>query len=129
MSYDLERCPFCRGEAALNHDYRPIPERWYWGECTVCGIQGRPEYEECDAVLNWNTRAERVCKWEKDRDEWAGEIVFCSECDDEWWLDCDSPEDAGYHYCPNCGGKIECGPPNDTADEHVTITEIGGNDG
>lgn len=104
---ELKPCPFCGNkDVELSLFNIGWPKAWRV-HCERCKSDGAWSPDEQDAAQNWNTRAERVCKWEKDRDEWAGEIVFCSECDDEWWLDCDSPEDAGYHYCPNCGGKIE----------------------
>ena len=53
MSDDLKNCPFCNGEAKLDHngDYS-------WAYCTKCDAMTQPEISEDDASDKWNLRVE-----------------------------------------------------------------------
>ena len=55
MSDDLKNCPFCDGEAKLDHngDYS-------WAYCTKCDAMTQPEISEDDARDKWNSRVEDV---------------------------------------------------------------------
>ena len=56
MDKKLSRCPFCRGQAVINHTFYANP--LYWGECSVCLATGKREFTEQDAIQSWNTRIE-----------------------------------------------------------------------
>lgn len=105
MDEKLLPCPFCGGEALLGYDNHN--QTAYWAQCSDCGIATLESFHKEEIIQLWNARVEKTCRWKPGREDWSGRVHFCTSCDDEWWLDCDNPEDAGYHYCPNCGGKIE----------------------
>lgn len=48
-------------------------------------------------------------RWEKSEDDYCGlNIIQCSLCREEWCFECDDDvKDMNYHYCPNCGAKME----------------------
>jgi len=55
MPDDLKNCPFCSGEAKLDHngDYS-------WAYCTKCDAMTQPEISEDDAGDKWNFRSAPV---------------------------------------------------------------------
>ena len=50
-------------------------------------------------------------RWEKSEDDYCGlNIIQCSLCREEWCFECDDDvKDMNYHYCPNCGAKMDEG--------------------
>ena len=47
--------------------------------------------------------------WEKSEDDYCGlNIIKCSMCREEWCFECgDDVKELNYHYCPNCGAKMD----------------------
>lgn len=118
-------CPFCGGEAQVQHQSRELygdAVDWYGAYCKkqFCGyVSGQST--EAEAVAAWNTRsddykqaaeywqrmyeqafAERTCKritlgLERER-EIATVSWICSACGKHM-----SRDD---NYCPNCGSKV-----------------------
>ena len=121
----LKPCPFCGGEAQIQHQSRELygdAVDWYGVYCKkqFCGyVSGQST--EAEAVAAWNTRAddyrhaaeywqrmyentftERTCKritlgLERER-EIATVSWICSACGKHM-----SRDD---NYCPNCGRKV-----------------------
>lgn len=93
---ELEPCPFCKGEArAANEEYV---------FCLDCGAL----LTGADAIIRWNTRAERTCTmsvtadWEyaDGEEDW---LLLCSNCGKkEWYRMGELP-----NYCPECGAKAK----------------------
>ena len=48
-------------------------------------------------------------EWLKAEDDYCGlNIIQCSICHEEWCFEIDDDViDLNYHYCPNCGAKID----------------------
>ncbi|MGN0663947.1 MAG: hypothetical protein ACI4L5_02620 [Negativibacillus sp.] len=48
-------------------------------------------------------------KWEKSKDDYCGlNIIKCSLCREGWCFEVDDDFfDLNYHYCPNCGAKMD----------------------
>ena len=48
-------------------------------------------------------------RWTKTEDDYYGlNIVKCSVCREEWCFEVeDDVFDLNYHYCPNCGAKMD----------------------
>lgn len=43
-------------------------------------------------------------------DGWDGDVIYqCSECKEEFVLIDGTPQDNLYHYCPNCGARMDRG--------------------
>lgn len=58
-------------------------------------------------------------RWEDSIDEWLGTDVYtCSKCRESYVLVEGTPKENLWHYCPNCGAKmdIEGGGDNDASD-------------
>ena len=92
---ELKPCPFCGGEAVLceNTDYAYV-------YCKECGSQTDESHGTAGAaVAAWNTRAERTChiNWDKE--------LFCFVCDSCDYISMMAP-DSRPTYCPNCGAKV-----------------------
>ena len=51
----------------------------------------------------------RYGRWEKSEDDYCGLNLFqCSLCHEEWCFEIDDDViDLNYHYCPNCGAKMD----------------------
>lgn len=50
-------------------------------------------------------------RWKRSEDDYCGvNIIKCSICRKEWCFECgDDVFDLNYHYCPNCGAKMDGG--------------------
>lgn len=49
-------------------------------------------------------------RWEDSTDEWLGTDVYtCSKCRESYVLVEGTPKENLWHYCPNCGAKIDGG--------------------
>lgn len=47
-------------------------------------------------------------RWEDSIDEWFGSDVYtCSKCRESYVLVEGTPEQNLWHYCPNCGAKMD----------------------
>lgn len=48
-------------------------------------------------------------EWLKAKDDYCGlNIIQCSICHEEWCFEIDDDViDLNYHYCPNCGSKMD----------------------
>lgn len=96
---ELLPCPFCGGEARVQHQSRKLYGDvidWYGVYCKkqFCGyVSGQST--EAEAIAAWNTRAERTCHY-KEHDA----LVM---------LSCDVCGHGSLHrpnYCPNCGARV-----------------------
>lgn len=55
-------------------------------------------------------------RWEDSIDEWFGTDVYtCSKCRESYVLVEGTPKQNLWHYCPNCGAKMD-GGDSDAAD-------------
>ena len=46
-------------------------------------------------------------EWSTIEDDYCGMVALhCSVCNNEWWFEEDAPI-KHYHYCPNCGAKMD----------------------
>ena len=58
-------------------------------------------------------------RWEDSTDDWLGTDVYtCSKCRESYVLVEGTPKENLWHYCPNCGAKMDIkdGCDNDAAD-------------
>ena len=52
-------------------------------------------------------------RWEDSADEWFGTDVYtCSKCRESYVLVEGTPKENLWHYCPNCGAKMDGGAGN-----------------
>lgn len=52
-------------------------------------------------------------EWDVIEDDYCGMIALkCSECNEEFWFE-DEVSLERYHYCPNCGAKMDGGVSSD----------------
>ena len=52
-------------------------------------------------------------RWEDSIDEWFGTDVYtCSKCRESYVLVEGTPKENLWHYCPNCGAKMDGGAGN-----------------
>lgn len=71
------------------------------------------EYAKLEDALNRIPTADvalvRHGEWLKAKDDYCGlNIIQCSICHEEWCFEIDDDViDLNYHYCPNCGAKID----------------------
>lgn len=110
---ELLPCPFCGGEAHVNHDHR-----WY-GDVykavdayeVVCLNFGCIIYyaddvwydTESEAIAAWNSRAERTCECvaEYAKSPIDGKTIVLHRCSA-----CHELMRPHMAYCPNCGAKV-----------------------
>lgn len=104
---NLKPCPFCGGEAVLNHGHMITATGQYLAnvKCSECGIATRvvwstdsPEEAVKEAIEAWNKRAERTAKVETYTDDQQETWSVC-ECGTEVY--------PYYTYCPCCGAKLD----------------------
>ena len=50
-------------------------------------------------------------RWVKSEDDYDKlYMIKCSMCREEWYFECDDDVfDLNYHYCPNCGARMDGG--------------------
>ena len=116
---DLKPCPFCGGEALLDHDYEGMGASYV--RCKKCGLESIRFIKsfECAsddrAVKFWNMRADADCIRYMDAADvapvrhgrWLPQVVLgqkawdCSEC-----KTLGSPQ---WKWCPVCGCKMDGG--------------------
>ena len=71
------------------------------------------EYAKLEDALNRIPTADvapvRHGEWLKAKDDYCGlNIIQCSICHEEWCFEIDDDViDLNYHYCPNCGAKMD----------------------
>ena len=53
----------------------------------------------------------RYGRWVKSEDDYDKlYMIKCSMCREEWYFECDDDVfDLNYHYCPNCGARMDGG--------------------
>ena len=75
MSDDLKNCPFCDGEAKLDHngDYS-------WAYCTKCDAMTQPEISEDDARDKWNLRVEDWISVDEEMPEHDETVIIRGGC-------------------------------------------------
>lgn len=85
-------CPFCGGEAVLEHGTEYAP--WFEVDCPNCDAEGPVRPTEAEAIEAWNKRAERTAKPKKG----AYDLIRC---------DCGMPVSSNYDFCPRCKAKLD----------------------
>lgn len=121
---ELLPCPFCGGEAQVQHQSRELygdVVDWYGVYCKkqFCGyVSGQST--EAEAIAAWNSRAkppcgggycplcgaaERTCR---NLDKHHNIMFKCSECGHWECQDFDGEKilPQTWNYCPNCGCKV-----------------------
>lgn len=102
---ELKPCPLGCPKSHIKVYTRKITSEHFEAklQCNKCDISiaRSGATEKCaleNAIKAWNTRAERVCKWEAVTDPNGKITEFMGECG------CCM----GYvpNYCPNCGAKV-----------------------
>lgn len=105
---ELKPCPFCGNEVEMrpwkyNHHLTGFIYDFFCGHCGCSFTAGYCETED-EAIVKWNTRAERTCRNVSIKHEG---VFICSDCG--VYLDIAYMEDAETDYepkfCPNCGAK------------------------
>lgn len=63
--------------------------------------------------LNWlilgtgNRYINEVKSWEYGYDYGGDPLYICPACNETFYLECGSPTDNNYHYCPACGVRLK----------------------
>ena len=102
---DLLPCPFCGGEAQVQHQSRKLygdTVDWYGVYCKkqFCGyVSGHQT--EAEAIAAWNTRSAGTCHNLRD-----DEYFECSECEVETSTEWCGSGYGSPKFCPNCGRKV-----------------------
>lgn len=66
-----------------------------------------------NSVPNADVAPVRHGRWEDSIDEWFGTDVYtCSKCRESYVLVEGTPKENLWHYCPNCGAKMDGGADN-----------------
>lgn len=111
---ELKPCPFCGGEYT---QVRYIGGEWqepsafesgYRGECCSCHAITAAYDTEAEAAEAWNTRHVETCHDKNGFDESLGfECTVCRTMVDSYMQTTCSDKREQFHYCPNCGRKVE----------------------
>lgn len=72
------------------------------GVCRGCFFADKNECPDCDEGL-W---VEEPSVWLYKPDVYGEGVYECSACGEPYILD-DTPTAHNYHFCPNCGAKME----------------------
>lgn len=108
---ELKPCPFCGGDAEVRHSVTCGYDS-YWVECKDfqnCRGSVSPVTDvESVAVEAWNTRHVETCHDKNGFDESLGfECTVCRTMVDSYMQTTCSDKREQFHYCPNCGRKVE----------------------
>lgn len=117
MTDKLLPCPFCGGKAEwfyIDHNGIAIGCMDAFADTHHCLVQPyfhryRKSKDESlkQAISDWNQRPEeKTGKWIYKPDDYAEGVYECSECGEPYYLD-DEPLKHNYHFCPNCGARME----------------------
>lgn len=116
---ELLPCPFCGGEAEVQHQSRELygdVVDWYGVYCKkqFCGfVSGQSS--EAEAIAAWNTRADDYRQaaeyWQRMYEQTFAKRTCRDTGENEWHFVCSACgyEQNGYecwNYCPNCGAKV-----------------------
>lgn len=72
-----------------------------WGSVAAMFADGIPAADVAPVVHG---------RWEDSIDEWFGTDVYtCSKCRESYVLVEGTPKENLWHYCPNCGAKMDRG--------------------
>ena len=82
--------------------------------CPFCGGKGKVKAFQSMAFYDSpspDVAPVRHGRWVKSEDDYYGlYMIKCSMCREEWYFECDDDAfDLNYHYCPNCGAKMDGG--------------------
>lgn len=109
---ELKTCPFCGGEAKLE-----LTTQYYTGEpemenafirCMKCSVWTDEYVYATEAAAAWNTRHVETCHDKNGFDESLGfECTVCRTMVDSYMQTTCSDKREQFHYCPNCGRKVE----------------------
>ena len=77
----------------LIEDCGRYQDLWHYGEAL----------EQIIKLLDTDVAPVRHGRWEcGEENSW-----WCSVCDEEFYLEDGTPKENGYHYCPNCGTRMD----------------------
>lgn len=55
---ELKPCPFCGGEAKLEHNYMTDYGDSYWVSCCSCNVSTDSDWAQESVIATWNKRTE-----------------------------------------------------------------------
>lgn len=91
-------------EELLTHQYNASHSNWPQLAEMVVGVEDIEDVPAADVAPvahGW---------WEDSIDEWFGTDVYtCSKCRESYVLVEGTPKQNLWHYCPNCGAKMDGG--------------------
>lgn len=98
-------CPFCGGEAVLEHGTEYAP--WFEVDCPNCDAEGPTRPTEAEAIEAWNRRSERTAKaiehdasvTDTDGYKYHRSEYLCGACKKKVL--------GGDDYCSHCGAKLD----------------------
>ena len=97
-------------EELLTHQYNASHSSWPQLAEMVVGVEDVEDAPAADVAPVVHGR------WEDSTDEWFGTDVYtCSKCRESYVLVEGTPKQNLWHYCPNCGAKMD-GGDGDAAD-------------
>lgn len=85
-----------------------LRESWLdWNPYEI--IEANTVLESIDQTPTVDAVPVRHGRWETSEDDYYGlYIIKCSLCREVWCFKCDDDVfDLNYHYCPNCGAKMD----------------------
>ena len=99
MAEYIEKQKVINWFSPYGHTEEPIPF-----ETIVADLRGMKS-EDVSPVVHG--------RWEDSTDEWLGTDVYtCSKCRESYVLVEGTPKENLWHYCPNCGAKMDGGNEN-----------------
>ena len=79
--------------------------------CRACWVDDTLDYIDSEPAAD--VVPVRHGRWEDSIDEWFGTDVYtCSKCRESYVLVEGTPKENLWHYCPNCGAKMDGGAGN-----------------
>lgn len=89
-------------EELLTHQYNASHSHWPQLAEMVVGVEDIEDAPAVDVAPVVHGR------WEESIDEWFGTDVYtCSKCRESYVLVEGTPKQNLWHYCPNCGAKMQ----------------------